>query len=68
MKILCLTTFLDGTRRFEKDDQCTVDDAAAYCYIAHGWAKPVESTTLGATDLVIQNTKSSLLPMTSPST
>lgn len=38
MRILCLLTFLDGARRFEKDDRVTVDDADGIRFIAHGWA------------------------------
>ncbi len=38
MKITCLTTFLDGSDRFEKGDVRTVDDARAAYFIANGWA------------------------------
>lgn len=62
MKILCLTTFLDGRDRFEKDDTRTVPDADAVRFIGHGWAveagsdaaAPVAAAS-GATTLDIQN-------------
>jgi hypothetical protein len=38
MKILCTTTFLDGQRRFEKDDVCTVQDEDGARFCAQGWA------------------------------
>jgi hypothetical protein len=38
MKIKVLTTFLDGSDRFEKDDVRTVNDADAERFIANGWA------------------------------
>jgi hypothetical protein len=38
MRIHCLSTFLDGTDRFEKDDIRTVDDSRARGFIANGWA------------------------------
>ena len=38
MRIKCLTTFLDGAERFEKDDIRTVDEARAQRFLAHGWA------------------------------
>lgn len=38
MKIHCLTTFLDGTDRFEAGDTRTVDDERAARFIAAGWA------------------------------
>lgn len=41
MKINCLTTFLDGRDRFEKDDQRTVSDERGAYFIANGWAAEV---------------------------
>lgn len=38
MRIHCLTPFLDGADRFEKDDQRTVDDERGARFIANGWA------------------------------
>lgn len=38
MRIKCLSTFLDGARRFEADDACTVPDEDAQRFIAQGWA------------------------------
>lgn len=38
MRIECLTTFLEGARRFEKGDVCTVDDALGHKFVALGWA------------------------------
>jgi len=45
MKIICDITFLDGTDRFEKDDQRTVDDTRGAYFIANGWAHEVGGTT-----------------------
>lgn len=39
MKIHCLTPFLDGTVRYEKDDQCTVPAADGARFCAAGWAR-----------------------------
>lgn len=39
MRIKCLTTFLDGKDRFEKDDQRTVDDERGARFCANGWAE-----------------------------
>ena len=62
MKILCLTTFLDGRDRFEKDDARTVPDADAARFISHGWAVEAGSDAAapvaaapGETTLDIQN-------------
>lgn len=41
MKIVCLTTFLDGRDRYEKDDQRTVSDADGARFVANGWARDV---------------------------
>lgn len=38
MKITCLTTFLDGADRFEKDDTRTVSDERGAYFISNGWA------------------------------
>jgi hypothetical protein len=38
MRIHCLTTFLDGTRRFEQDDKVTVSDEDGARFIKNGWA------------------------------
>ena len=38
MKIVCDTTFLDGTTRFEKGDVRTVSDEDGARFIGHGWA------------------------------
>lgn len=62
MKILCLTTFLDGRDRFEKEDTRTVSAEDGVRFIGHGWAveadadaaAPVAAAT-GETTLDIQN-------------
>lgn len=59
MRIKCLMTFLDGSRRFEKDDSVTVDDADGARFCAHGWAvadgeQPVVTAT-GETTLSVQS-------------
>jgi hypothetical protein len=38
MKITCLTTFLHGRDRYEKDDVRTVDDELGAYFVANGWA------------------------------
>jgi hypothetical protein len=38
MKIKCLTAFLEGAERFEKDDIRTVDDARGAYFVEQGWA------------------------------
>ncbi|MDP1686874.1 hypothetical protein [Hydrogenophaga sp.] len=38
MKITCLTTFLDGTDRFEKGDTRTVSHERGAYFLANGWA------------------------------
>lgn len=43
MKIECLITFLDGTRRFETGDICTVEDTDGTRFVANGWAKAAGS-------------------------
>lgn len=45
MKILCLTTFLDGAIRYEKDDQCTVSDEDGARFCAAGWARDLSGET-----------------------
>lgn len=42
MKIQVLSTFLDGTDRFEKDDCRTVDDDRGSRFVANGWANDVD--------------------------
>ena len=58
MRIVCKTTFLDGTRRFETGDVVTVDDSLGAKFLAHGWVS--ELTVTGepgseSTDLNVQN-------------
>lgn len=60
MRIKCLTTFIDGSRRFEKDDSVTVDDADGIRFAAHGWAveeggTPVVTLEGGSTTLDVQS-------------
>ncbi len=60
MKITCLTTFLDGTDRFEKDDTRTVSDERAAYFISHGWAaemgaQPAAAPADGEVTLDVQN-------------
>ena len=62
MKILCLTTFLDGRDRFEKDDVRSVPDEDGARFIAHGWAQEqggeavaAAAPATGETTLTIQN-------------
>lgn len=63
MRILCLTTFLDGVDRFEQGDSRTVDDARGARFVAAGWASdtsaatsaPVAGADAGAVNLDIQN-------------
>ena len=62
MKIKAITTFLDGTDRFEKDDERTVSDERGAYFVANGWAEDVagrvatvEATTKETT-LDIHNT------------
>lgn len=38
VKIICSTTFLDGRRRFEKDDSVTVPDEDGQRFVEAGWA------------------------------
>lgn len=64
MKIKCLTTFLDGRTRFEKDDLCTVPDEDGARFCANGWAEDqggavaTAEPAAGSTDLDIANVKS----------
>lgn len=39
MRIHCLTTFMDGADRFERDEVRHIDDARAARFIQHGWAR-----------------------------
>ena len=60
MRIECLTTFLDGTDRFEKGDVRTVDDARAQRFVDEGWAVPFgmtpeQAAATGSVTLAIQN-------------
>lgn len=60
MRILCATTFLDGTVRFEKDDVVTVPDSDGQRFIDNGWAvregdQSVERPELGSISLNIQS-------------
>lgn len=41
MRILCLTTFLDGRQRYEKGDVVTVDDDRGAHFVQHAWAQEV---------------------------
>lgn len=62
MRIKCLTPFLDGMERFEKDDIFTVDDERGAYFVASGWAEdlsgavPTGDTASGATDLAVEST------------
>lgn len=64
MRIHCLTTLLDGSDRFEKDDARTVDDERGARFVANGWAKeqdgPAVTTADGDTALSIDNSNTSL--------
>lgn len=55
MKIHCLTTFLDGTRRFEAGDVCQVSDEDGARYVTHGWAAPHHLAEAEPVDLAIKN-------------
>lgn len=59
MRIHCLTPFLDGTDRFEKDDHRTVDDERGARFVAAGWAVAEGGEAVapagGSADLDIQN-------------
>jgi len=52
VKVKCLTTFLDGKDRFEKDDIRSVPDEDAARFIANAWAEPVAE---GPTSLDIKS-------------
>lgn len=63
MKIQCLTTFLDGKDRFEKDDVRTVDDERGARLVAAGWAVDTEGRVApgaqsSSADLVINSASS----------
>ena len=45
MKIKCLTTFLDGTERFETDDIRTVPDGRGAYFVGAGWAEDISGQT-----------------------
>lgn len=60
MRIQCLTTFLDGRDRYEKDDIFTIADTDGARFVANGWAKKVggEATAApvdGTVSLDVQN-------------
>lgn len=60
MKIKATTTFLDGTDRFEKDDERTVSDERGAYFVANGWAEDVAGRVAtveaaATTDLNINN-------------
>ena len=61
MKIKCLTTFLDGSDRFEKDDERTVPDEDGAYFVANGWAEDTAGRVAtvnpasGVTDMAINN-------------
>ena len=61
MKIKCLTFFLDGRERFEKDDVRTVSDEDGARLVANGWAEDTAGRVAkgnadsGVTDLAIDN-------------
>lgn len=50
MRIHCLTTFLDGRERYEKDDIFTVDDTKGAYFVQNKWAKEVGTQTPAAQD------------------
>lgn len=64
MRIHCLTTFLDGSDRFEKDDTRTVDDERGARFVANGWAKTEDGAAVtpadGDTALSIDNSNTAL--------
>lgn len=60
MKIKATTTFLDGTDRFEKDDERTVSDERGAYFVANGWAEDAAGRVAtveaaATTDLNINN-------------
>ena len=61
MKIKATTTFLDGTDRFEKDDERTVSDERGAYFVANGLAEDVAGrvatveAAAATTDLNIKN-------------
>lgn len=60
MKIKAITTFIDGTDRFEAGDQRTVEDERGAYFVGNGWAidlagQAVEGETAASTDLNINN-------------
>lgn len=61
MRIVCLTTFLDGRDRYEEGDVRTVSDVDGQRFVDQGWASAdgVTATPVGApsTDLDVQNAK-----------
>lgn len=63
MKIVCLTTFLDGRDRYEEGDTRTVSDKDGQRFIKNGWAS-AEGPTQAAlpntdpADLVVHNAAS----------
>ena len=60
MKIKATATFLNGTDRFEKDDERTVSDERGAYFVANGWAEDVAGRVAtgeaaATTDLNINN-------------
>lgn len=60
MKIKATATFLNGTDRFEKDDERTVSDERGAYFVANGWASTVAGRVAtveaaATTDLNINN-------------
>jgi hypothetical protein len=63
MRIKCLTTFLDGTDRFEIDDERSVSDDRGAYFVANGWAEDLSGSVAtgqpadGSADLDVQSSK-----------
>lgn len=60
MKIKAISVFLDGSDRFEIDDQRTVADERGAYFVANGWAIDMDGRVAtgdseAATDLIINN-------------
>lgn len=56
MKIQVLSTFLDGTDRFEKDDGRTVDDDRGSRFVANGWAIDVDGRVATGSEQTAETT------------
>jgi|CXWJ01.1.fsa_nt_gi uncharacterized protein YPO0396 len=56
MKIQVLSTFLDGTDRFEKDDCRTVDDDRGSRFVANGWANDVDGRVATGSEQTAETT------------